>query len=411
MHLCLSCNQPCSLSSIFCDACRLSLLERREGEEAELISVGSREEQVNLASPPQRESGDPGLPAGQAEETVLRQTEGEYLWSWDTSNLYKVENLACANQTMHDSFALTPIAPPLKRPLPRRVRIALLIFLIVGALAFTVDGFLLFLSIMKHHAQPPFLAGTRTAANSTQLLLTPVDQTLTTPGSTVTTIRGAFSLSTFSLAFTATQGQLDPPSQSVLLSSGGQSGFSWQVGSSIPSWLHLSSSQGSAIVGANAALVVSVQTGQIAAGTYTTHLLIRASDGQGNILPGGTQTLNVTFTVLAPCMLQTTPTKLAFTANLLQSAPTAQMLTLTEKGDCTRPIIWQISSDASWITFSSTSGYDTGLGSTIIVQANKPNKLVGAFSATLTILAADSLQAVLADSPMTIAVTLTVTVV
>lgn len=415
MHLCLSCNQPCSLSSIFCDACRLSLLERREEiEEPGMVSVGGKEELVELASPVQTGTGESGPQTGMAGGAVGRQTEEEFLWSWNTSNLHKVGTQPVRDKAVHaDSGAMLTPPLPTRRTMPRRVRLALLVFLIVGVLALTTDGFLLFLSITRHHTQQRFTPPvTGTDNNSTQLLLTPVGQASTTPvPTTVTSIDEAFSLSSSYLSFTATPTQPAPDPQTVVLSSNGPSGFSWQVISAPPSWLHLSSTQGSATVGAEAELIVSVQTDQLAPQTYTAHLLVKAVDGRGNALPGGSQLLNVTLKVLDPCTLKVTPLKMTFTAKLLQPIPAAQTLTLTENGDCARPVNWQISSNQSWVTFSSTSGQDAGSGSTITVQVTNPNKLVGTFNATLTLQAVDGQQTPLSASPATISVTLTVIVV
>jgi Viral BACON domain len=411
MHLCLSCNQPCNLSSVFCDTCRLSLLERSE-EEPGMVSVGGGQEEVaNPASVAQAGSGKLEPQPELAGNTSTRQTEEEYLWSWDTSRLYSVDTLAGGNGG-DQTASLTLVSPtvPVRRVMPKRVRIALMIFLIVGALALTTDGFLLALSIIRHHTQStsPSVGTIAPDGGPERVMLTPTGPTSITPGATAITLANALSLSSSHLLFVATQGQPDPPPQAITLTSNESNGFDWQVVSTLPSWLHLSSMRGSATAGAQAKLVVGVSTAGLAPGSYNDPVEIKALDSKGNTLPDGLQEFNIVLNVLTPCVLAVTPAKLSFNSNLLQPAPPTQTLTLTENGDCSRPVSWQISSNASWVTFSNASGTDTGAGSAISVQATNPNKLVGTYTATLTLQAFDSKSEPLAGSPATVPVTLTV---
>jgi hypothetical protein len=348
---------------------------------------------------------------------AVQQTEGEYLWSWDTSSLYNVG-------TLPDEKKMAPVAsqertpvppPPKRRVMPRRVRVVLIIFLIVGTLALTTDGFLLALSIIRHHtsSSPVGRVQTPSENNTSQLLLTPVTATSLTPVlvATQTTTESAFGLSAFQLFFVATAGQADPAPQTIFFTSGVAGGFDWQIITTPPSWLHLSALQGSATTGIRSALMFNVASSGLTPATYAAHLQIKAEDSQGKLLPDGSQEISVTFNVQAPCVLTVTPVKLSFTATLLQPTPPSQTLSLTESGGCARPVNWQISSDETWVTFSSSSGTDSGGGSTITVQVNNANKLVGTSTATLTLQAADSNNAPLSGSPVTITVTVTVTVV
>ena len=140
MHLCLSCNQPCDISSIFCDACRLSLLERSAEEQQEQVMEGSGEGMVDLVALPDREA---------QESTPLRMTEGGRLHFWRGSGAQTVETLEeeAADATVVASSGqatnLLVVPAPARRQMPRHVRRALLVFCIVGAFALTVDGILL----------------------------------------------------------------------------------------------------------------------------------------------------------------------------------------------------------------------------------------------------------------------------
>ncbi len=413
MHLCLSCNQPCSISSIFCEACRLSLLERRTEEEPGMISEGEEEEFADLAVQ--------GTPLALNSEAVLSQpetngnspqAERKYLWSWDTSNLYAAENAVEAKTSM----AFSPAPPSFIRRvvMPAPVKRALLIFIIVGILALSVDGVLLAVSMTRHHTRASTIPSAHSSGEvSDQLFLTPVSQVPTQVSLDPTPLishNDAFMLSTPMLSFVAIQGQPAPNAQTVVLSSATPAGFSWQITSAPPSWLHLSSLQGSAISGARATLLVSVDQEQLDTATYNALLQIKATDDKGQTLPNGVQSLNVTLVVQASCSLQVTPTKLAFSTNLLQPVPPSQKLTLKESGSCSRPVNWQISANVAWITFSSISGQDQSSNDTISVQANNPNKIVGTFTAILTLQATDNNGLALENSPFQITVTLTVIV-
>lgn len=402
MHLCLSCNQPCDIASIFCDTCRLSLLEHgteeQQGQSGEELreenEAGSEGEAVDLLAAPERET---------RESVPLRVTEGGGAGSWRSSGAQTLETLeeevdATVAASSHQATNLLVV--PARNRMPKPVRRALLVFCIVGACALIVDGILLTLSIMRHHitARP---ATTMTNPSN----MTPA------PGAEATSnvLSSAFALSATRLVFTATQGQADPSPQSVTLFDGQAQTFSWNLMpvSSLPTWLHLSAAQGSATGGTRAQVIVSALATQLAPGTYTTSVLAKAFDSQGNPLPGSPQTLTILLTVQVPCSLSVTPEKISFAAVLL-SPPAAQTLTLTESGDCTRPVHWQVSADVPWLTFSSSSGTDSGSGSTITVQASSNGKLIGTSTAHVILLATDAHGVPLAGSPATIIATLTV---
>ncbi|HET8844901.1 MAG TPA: hypothetical protein VFN35_25740, partial [Ktedonobacteraceae bacterium] len=108
-----------------------------------MISAGSVAGAVDLASASQVGAGEQAHQTEASREVApVRQTEGEYEWSWNTSGLYKVEGANDEHATALSSVALAPPRPS-RRVMPKRVRRALLIFIIVGALALTIDGILL----------------------------------------------------------------------------------------------------------------------------------------------------------------------------------------------------------------------------------------------------------------------------
>ena len=420
MHRCLSCNEPCSISSIFCDVCRLSLLERRleggqegqsEGEKAEYVGG-----EVDLVSLPQLEVASVGA---QVESVSLAGlAEEQRALSFETSGIYRVEMVDGMGRGMDvnemddktaEVQATNRLAVPFpaRRPMPRHVRRALLVFCVVGVMALLTDGVLLALSIMRHHT-PSTAHQDRSMTISPQASLSTLGQASPTPTRSGTA-SNAFGLSSQRLVFNVVQDQPEPAAQVVTLSAGSQGAFSWQMVpiGAFPAWLHLSAMQGSAAAGVTASVAVNVQPAQLAPGSYTAGLLVRAFDTKGKALANSPQTLTVTLGVHFPCSLSATPIKLSFVAVLL-SAPGPQTLTLSGSGSCAFPLSWQVSSDASWLTFSAVSGIEAGRGSSITVQASSAGKLIGSYTAHITVQVTDSSGAAVTVSPTVITATLTV---
>jgi hypothetical protein len=431
MHKCLSCNRPCSISSIFCDACRDALLERGAEvaeEEQELVRAGSREGGTGelLPSAPLVAAQASSLEE-QGQEFFSAETEAEQSWpqaseensrSFETSGIHTVEmaeevvdEMSETDQRSGKIQATNVLAVPLpaRRTIPRRVRRALLLFCIVGTLALLTDGVLLALSIIRHHSAPAALHYDeegfmrRLTPTASAVPVTP------TPGVHPMSQAGMLLLSSARLVFTATEGQAELAPQTVTLSGGQQSTFSWLIvpAKALPAWLHLSATEGNATAGVTPAVMVSVEPAQLSPGSYTATLLVKAFDSHGKVLAGSPATLVVALSVRAPCTLNVAPAKLSF-ASVLVSGPSPQTLTLSEGSSCTFPVSWQISSDASWIIFSHSSGTDTGAGSSLVVQASSAGKLIGSYTAHITLTATDGSGAPVVISPTVIIATLTV---
>jgi hypothetical protein len=119
----------------------------------------------------------------------------------------------------------------------------------------------------------------------------------------------------------------------------------------------------------------------------------------------------VTLTVQPPCVLSTpAPANLAFSANQGQSSSAAQSVVLSETGTCVRPVTWTATGDAnssSWLVLSTTSGSDSGSGSTLGgVNVNATGLTSGNYTGTITIAATDSSGATVSGSGQTISVSL-----
>jgi len=418
MHRCLSCNQTCSISSIFCDACRLSLLERSteliQESQPELVKTATREDgAADLFSTSQEENSTSGLVVRQSLEDADAPTDKAFDWSLKTSGIYSVE--AVDGMTDEEiekkpgnaqSTNVLLVPPPTKRVMPRRVRRALLIFCIVGSLALLTDGVLLALSLTRHHA-PTITQNTLPNAHGSQAnALPPSGQPNagTTPNSAHEQL-----LSTARLSFTATKNQTNVEPQTVTLFGDGENTFSWTITASktLPTWLHLSAMQGRTTTGTQATFTVNVQAGYLAPGTYTATVMVKAFGNHNTALANSPETLTVVLNVRPPCTLNVTPVKLSFSVGLL-STPIPQTLTLQESANCSFPVSWQASADVSWITFSRSSGTDKSGGDTLSVAASSNGQLIGTYTAHITIEATDSSGSPVEVTPATITVTLSV---
>jgi hypothetical protein len=376
------------------------------------------DEMANLTSFPQPEAALVGAQAEQADLPPSGGPEGENgTWSFETSGIYAMEtadDLTDAGTTENNAGvaqATHVLAIPQRprRAMPRNVKRALLVFCVVGVLALLTDGVLLALSVSRHHAAPGVGNSQPDALAQQGTPLTTAGRTSLTP--TSTTQAGAasqFALSTSRLAFNVIQGQGTPGSQTVTLATISQ-GFSWRIDplNSPAAWLHLPVWQGIVEPGATASFTVNAHPTGLAPGLYTANLLVKAFDGQGNALAGSPAPLGITLAVRPPCVLSVTPAKLSFVA-VLVSAPSPQTLTLSLSSGCILPASWQVSSDASWVTFSRSSGVDTGSGSSLIIQASGADKLIGSYTAHITFQGTDGSGAPLVVSSATVTATLTV---
>jgi cytoskeletal protein RodZ len=209
------------------------------------------------------------------------------------------------------------------------------------------------------------------------------------------------------MSFSSTQGQADPASQNVAITNTGGSALQWQasIPTSAQSWLTMSSQAGTVAAGQTVQVALSVHATQLAIGTYNTQVTVNATNSAGIPVQNSPQLLNVTLTVSAPCTLQVTPGRLAFTATLLQPDPPGQTITLSETGNCVRPVSWQASVDHSWVALSSTNGSN---GGTITVYISSSGMLLGTYTANITLSAVDKNGAGAQNSPQTVSITLTV---
>ena len=383
MNRCLHCHQPCGTHAIFCETCRDSLLVRHSS-----LSLADK-----VSSP---------TPSG----------ESDYV-----------------TQAIDPSPPAFVKQSGLKR-IPRRMRLMLITLAIIAILSFAVDAILLVINDQRHHqndlSTTITTSTTQPSAFSTPLVPihghsstsgkgTPTSPPAgTTPGASSTSTAGTgnsrLMLSSSQLTFHYIQGSAQPISQSVLLQSSDASAFAWHIqGSSIPSWLTIEPLQGVASAKKSVQIMASVQASQLPPGTYASALSISGTTETGKPLQNSPQTLTATLIVQPPCAFQAAPATFSFTASLIQPNPPGQTLVMNMSGSCAAPVNWTASVDAAWVQLSRTSGTDAGSGSSISVIAHAGGKLVGTYTAHITLTATDSNGAAVPVSPQSITVTLNVT--
>jgi Viral BACON domain len=236
-----------------------------------------------------------------------------------------------------------------------------------------------------------------------------------TPGSATSASNPAtaprLSLSPAELTFNVTRGQMS--TQQVTFANAGGGTFNWQVGTngSLPSWLTITSAQGSLQGGQAAELTFATKTGSLATGTYRAQVVVNAVDASGRPVAGSPQVLSVILNVLLPCVLQVSPANLSFSASLLQGPPSDQSISVKATGNCSWPVSWQTSVDAGsqgWLSLSPGAGNEDGTGSTIDVHIDASGKLLGSYNGQITLSAQDATGAAITVSPSTVAVSLSV---
>ncbi|GCE13634.1 BACON domain-containing protein [Tengunoibacter tsumagoiensis] len=208
-----------------------------------------------------------------------------------------------------------------------------------------------------------------------------------TVNNTATTNQAVFEIAPTALSFHMDQGQSNPEPQLLLLNNDGGGSIHWQA-STRASWITLATNTGD--LQTSQTLSVGITASGLETGSYTGQITFAALDETGATITN--QTITVTLQLLTPCSLQVTPTSLAFNASLLQPNPADKKLTLTETGDCGRPITWSLSQDSAsqaWLVPSATTGSDTGMGASLTVHVKTSGMVLGTYKGQMTLTATD----------------------
>lgn len=407
MKCCLYCGKPCSETAPFCDGCRVSLLKRQHSlDKVEEASSSPLLAEQELAIQPARVGV---LPKMSLAENAAETFEEKPALPVSSGPPFTPVSLSLRSLPS----SIPALAPPRRRvSMPTPARIALIVLAVGGMISLIAGGILFATHIPLYHPVPSAGAA---APGKTNTSPSPASGTLG-PGTrtgTSTTTPGAgkrwLQLSSPHLAFQYTQGQASPAGQAVTIRNADGSAFSWQVNAVTSSpWLSVAPVQGAVSAGGIGRAVVSVQTAQLTPNVYRSQLSISATSSTGASLQNSPQILTVTLAVLAPCVLQATPAQLSFTATLLQQNPAGQTIALKATGGCGLPVTWTVMADASWVQFSSSSGSDSGAGSSVVVSPHTKSILgtYTAYTAYITLTAADSDGKTAQSSPQMITVTL-----
>ena len=175
------------------------------------------------------------------------------------------------------------------------------------------------------------------------------------------------------LAFVATRGGANPATQTVSISNRGGGTLTWST-SDNAAWLTASPASGTG----SGTVTVSVVTGSLATGTYSSMITLGATGATAVSVP-------VTFTVAAapvPPAIGTSPTSLTFVATLGGANPATQTVSISNSGGGT--LTWSTSDNAAWLTASPASG--TGNG-TLTASVNTTGLAIGTYTGTITVAA------------------------
>lgn len=190
-----------------------------------------------------------------------------------------------------------------------------------------------------------------------------------------------------SLTFEALPGGSNPPSQTVAVSNAGAGTLNWVVTENAP-WLTVSP-----LSGTNAGtLTASVNISGLAQGTYSTSITVTATGATNS-----PQSIAVTLVISSPS-LGVTPSAIVFNGFQGQPNPGPVQMSISNLGGGS--VNWSASSNAPWLSLSSTSGTAP---STVNVQADIAGLAIGTYSGSITVTAPGA-----SNSPQVIPVTLTV---
>lgn len=169
------------------------------------------------------------------------------------------------------------------------------------------------------------------------------------------------------LTFNANQGGNAPPSQAITIvpANGATPPVSFQVsidagqtGTPAPSWITVSPLTGSA----PAALVVNVDQGTLAAGTYPARIQVIDSDGLATSVA---ISLNVTSVAQ---QLTAAPPLLSIAANAASPGTLTQAITVSNTGASSLPFTASVAGKSPWITSVTASSNTTTRNSPVYVQ-------------------------------------------
>lgn len=205
-------------------------------------------------------------------------------------------------------------------------------------------------------------------------------QTVTPFQLTFVTAVSQLQVTPLALTFSANQGGNAPTSQAitVVAATGATPPVNFhvsidagQTGTAAPSWLTVTPTSGTAPAG----LVVNVDQGSLAPGSYSARIQVIDSSG---IATAVAVTLNVTS---APQQLTAAPTTLNFAANSTAPGTLTQVITVSNTGASSLAFTASVAGNSPWITSVTASSNATTRNSPVLVQVvvNTDGLAVGSY--------------------------------
>ncbi len=177
------------------------------------------------------------------------------------------------------------------------------------------------------------------------------------------------------LSFTATDGSVSPPEQTVTVSNPGLQPLQWQATSSA-SWLYVTPQSTQVDPSGSIPVAIGVDTRNLLPGTYSGVVTF----GAQGVAIASPQSLQVTVTVVPQCSLQFSPGMLNFASEYQRSAPASETITLGSNANCSAPIAWRAVSNAHWLTISANSG---AAPSTPVIGINPAGLTPGVYTSSI----------------------------
>src|ERR1051326_5341277 len=206
------------------------------------------------------------------------------------------------------------------------------------------------IGVDRQHVQPGTYTANVTFASNGGTIALPVKMQVLPPQQHSSTL---LALSPSLLSFTGVDGGASPGDQAVTITNPNAQPVQWNA-SSDQNWLSFSQNNGTVPASGNQSIGVHINTATMLPGAYKGIITI-ATGGNGG-QQGSTQSIYVSVTISAGCVLQVAPNMLTFTGVAQRTGVLSQKISIGTAAGCTSTVNWNASSNANWLGISSQSG-------------------------------------------------------
>jgi hypothetical protein len=159
-------------------------------------------------------------------------------------------------------------------------------------------------------------------------------------------------LSSAVLSFMASDGESSLAPQPITISNPGMLPLYWTATTDVP-WLAVGPGSGTVRQNSSTQAGVSINTTMLLPGTYRGTITFHA---HGNTVQNSPQNVYISITILPRCALRLSPSMLTFASAYQQNAPAAKSISIVGTRECSAPLNWSVSSNASWLTVNGNKG-------------------------------------------------------